>query len=122
MPKKRKRPRKAVRSIALRPRFMKLKSDVNCIPAGVYRLLEDSPYGRIFAVGKDIRFCVGRADDSLFESLRGSIARPILTTAEEFKERYYRLLQTMDAGRPFDPLAPITSCTISGAEAASTRH
>ena len=94
--------------------YQEICRNVNCIPAGIYRVCEIHEECRIFSVGNKITFIVANADDSLFSDVDNERVRTKRTGEEEFLNSYYDLLEeySRQSVHEFDPNRPITMCFV----------
>jgi len=123
MPKKKKKLRKPFSDPAKnQTRYVRIKSDVNCIPAGIYKLTGREGDVFIFEVGRRIRFGVGNIDPAIFEPLSRHEGKSLLTTETQFAERYYELLRSGPRLRLPRWNEPVTSCMMDSSLAGRYEH
>ncbi len=92
--------------------YVKLTRNVNCIPAGVYKLCDIDSDMFYFTLGQSVEFCISsnaRRFISKVPTTSGILKR---TSLSSFLNKYYDLLETLKP-RPFSSFRPITMCAIS---------
>ena len=92
--------------------YIELTKDINCIPAGVYRVADHSNCFYFFSVSSRVFFGVSEDGARYFRRIakhRGKIKK---AGENLFLERYYKLLNDMSATTSFDPREPFTFCAL----------
>lgn len=93
--------------------YIEIVQDINCIPAGVYKLAAHDDDIWEFSLRGGIYFLISNACDALFRKLPTSEGKNRATEIEDFIDRYYTLLENWPKGGSFfDPALPFTTCVL----------
>jgi hypothetical protein len=89
--------------------YYHLTLDVNAIPAGVYKLEDYDESSLFFIAGKRIPFFITRDVLPWLELVPPSRACLLKTSAKQFTDRYYTLLEELRTHKTVEH-GPITGC------------
>ncbi len=92
--------------------FIEVTSDINAIPAGVYRLVAYDSVSFLFSIGSRVLIEIGSEAASCFHKLVRSEGERRFTRFEEFENRYFELLRCHS--RPSSHIR--TGCCFVGGE------
>lgn len=87
-----------------RARFLEIPRDINCIPAGVYRLRRQYKEAIEFTVGLKVKFMLLQPDEMYIREVSREEARKKAIHREEFLDRYYQL-RDEERRRPWKQLS-----------------
>lgn len=110
-----------MKRLRVRPgRYVELTENVNAIPAGVYKLdmVHEGTY--MFSVGQNAfpNFMMSGEVRHLLRPVPSHQIHKKRTSATQFLNRYFDLLESHTATSPiFDPSKPFTCCIVSEEEA-----
>ena len=101
-----------------RPRkgsYVELFEDVNCIPAGVYKLLDVRKGWCHFRIGSRVEFAISGLNQVRHRFIEPEQASGKRTRVKAFAKRYYNLLEEQDPTLRLDHAKPVTVCALDPA-------